>query len=655
MTANSSLKRAGLALAALVALGVVALAAVPLLIPADAVREAVKAEIRAVTGLEPVLRGAVSVSLFPTGSVSFADVGLGSDQDGLPPLKAERLTARLQFFPLLTGQIKISDLALERPTIAVTLDAAGRSNWAHLAERLVQALAPSKDRTASFSEIRMSGGTLMIRDPARGMTETITDAELSLAWPSIAKSFAATGRFVWHDEPLDLGITVSDFQAALAGNRSGVKVRIAGAPLKLAFDGYLAARPTLKIEGTLAADTASLREALRWAGQKPLAGGGFGRFALKAQTIIVAGTIALSNVNVELDGNSAEGVLAYASDGRQTLQGTLATDSLDLTPYVSTFRVLTGRDHDWSRVPMSLDGLGGLDLDLRLSAARVQLSSAKLGRTAIATNLRNGKLTVAIGESQAFGGIIKGSFGIAKADSGGDLKADLQFADVGLESCLGQVFGMHRIEGRGNLNLALEGSGRSVLAVTQTLSGSATLTAHDGALVGINAEALLRRLERRPLGGGGDMRNGRTPFDKMTVQLKIAQGIASVENAVIEGPAVRVNLSGTASIPTRELDVTGTAALVASAAGGADNFELPFMVSGPWDEAVPMPDPQFLIRRSPAAAPLLERLGDQRTRSAVRSAIERLKGGSPAQPSAAAAPPAEVQPVGQAEPQPDHN
>ena len=69
-------------------------------------REAIKAEIRAVTGLDPVLRGNVSVSLFPYGKVQFLDVTLGEPADGAPPLTADRLTTQLRFFPLLTGRSK---------------------------------------------------------------------------------------------------------------------------------------------------------------------------------------------------------------------------------------------------------------------------------------------------------------------------------------------------------------------------------------------------------------------------------------------------------------------------------------------------------------------------------------------------------------------
>jgi len=71
VTAAVDIKRVGFIILALAAVGIGALVILPFLMPADAVREAVKAEIRAVTGLDPVLRGGTSVSLFPTGAVSF--------------------------------------------------------------------------------------------------------------------------------------------------------------------------------------------------------------------------------------------------------------------------------------------------------------------------------------------------------------------------------------------------------------------------------------------------------------------------------------------------------------------------------------------------------------------------------------------------------
>ena len=339
LTATTGFKRLGLTLLAAIAVGTGVIVAASYLISADAVRRQVLSEIRTVTGLNPILRGEATVSLFPTGSVSFADVLLGDAKR--PALTAERLTARLRFFPLLIGRVEISDVALERPTIAVDVEPDGKSNWSGLIEALTRSQTTDGPRVAAFSEMRINNGAVVVRSAANKLDETLTDVEFSLAWPSISKSFGATGRFVWHDKPLDMTMTLADFPAALAGNRTGLKLRIAGNPIKAAFEGAMSVKPTLKIEGTLAADTASLRNALIWAGQQPLPGGGFGHFAIKAQANVMGGTIGLSNVNAELDGNTAEGVLTFATDGRKTLQGTLASDTLDLSPYVSTVRLLT--------------------------------------------------------------------------------------------------------------------------------------------------------------------------------------------------------------------------------------------------------------------------------------------------------------------------
>lgn len=627
MTAVAGLKRLGLILLATMAGGLLVLTTAGYLISADAVRQQVVGEIRAVTGLDPVLRGKASVSLFPTGSVSFDDVILGDGNQ--PALVAERLTARLRFFPLLIGRVEIADVSLDHPNIIVKLQPNGQSNWSGLIEALTPSQSAAK-RHAAFSEMRIDGGTVVIQDEAHKMTETLSGVEFSLAWPSISKSFGATGRFIWRDAPMDASVTLADFPSALAGNRSGLKLRISGAPMKAAFEGAISLKPTLKIEGTLAADAVSLRNAVVWAGQKPPPGGGFGRFAIKARTNVVGGTISLSSVNVELDGNAAEGVLTFAADGRQTLQGTLAADTLDLTPYVSTVRLLTANERSWSNGRITLEGLAGLDLDLRLSAANVVVSNAKLGRTAIAANLRAGHLVVTVGEAQAYGGVIKGSLALAEFDQGVDVKSQLQFTDVDLETCLGQLFGLRRLEGKGNMSLAVEGTGNSVLAVTSTLSGTANLTGTNGALAGLNVEQLLRRLERRPLSGGGEFRSGRTPYEKITVALKIAQGTVTVDGVTIDGAAVKLALAGTASIPARELDLKGTAALVTPPKPGAAPFELPFIVQGSWDDPIMLPDPEALIRRSGAAAPLLNAVRERRARDSVRSAIDRLTGSTPA-------------------------
>jgi len=631
------MKRLGTPIAALLGVVLVGLVATSWFLNRDALRQAVEAQIRAVTGLDLVVNGTIDVSVFPASYVSFHDVGLKGGATADPALSVDVLTANLRLLPLLLQRFEIADVMMLRPHIRVVREAGGESNWTPFIDTIVRNMKPGSDNQLSFSEIRIQDGVLDYDDASNHADEQLGAIDLSLAWPSISRSFAATGQFDWRGERIDGSISASDFVAALSGDRSGLKARLASAPLKLAFDGTVADRTSMMMEGTLTIDSPSLRNAMRWTGAEPPGAGGFGRFALKARANVVGPSIALTNVNVELDGNVAEGVMTYANNGRQSLQATLAAGNLDFTPYISTFRLLASGAHDWNRQLFDLNSLSTTDLDMRLSAAQVTVGPSRLGRTALGANLRGGALALSVGEAQIYGGVARGSFGVARSDAVADVKAQFQFIDVDLAQLASELFGVNKLSGRGNLGVSLVASGSSPFGLASSLDGTATLTGHDGAISGFNAEQLLKRLERRPLSGGGNFRQGSTPFDTLTIGVKFADGIATAEDVRVEGPAARLTLTGTASVPTREYDLKGVASLI-SAAGAAPGFALPFVVQGPWDDPLIFPDPESLIRRSPASAPLLDAVKDRKTRDAVKSVIERFTGGGQVPAPAAAAP-----------------
>ena len=629
------MKRLAMPIAALLAAAFVGLVVTSWLIDKDAVRRSVEQQLRVATGLDLVVGGDVEVSLLPASYVTLRKVGLkGADANTGEPLTVDELTVNLRLLPLLARRYDIADVTLVNPRFHVTRDADGRSNWTPIVETLARSIKPGVENTVSFSEIRVVDGILTYKSDKQDAGEIISDIDLSLGWPSISRSFAATGQFDWRGERVDGSLSIADFIAALSGDRSGLKLRATSGPLKVAFDGTIANRTSLLMEGTLSADSPSLRNAMRWAGETTPGAGGMGRFALKARANVVGESIALTNVNVELDGNAAEGVITYTKGERQAVQATLAAETLDFTPYIATVRLLASGARDWNRQLFDLRGLSTTDLDMRLSAAKVIVGPSKLGRSAFGANLRNGTLVLSVGEAQIYGGILKGSLGVARSEAVADVKAQFQLTDVDLEASATEMFGFRKLSGRGNINLALEATGASPYALTQTLDGTATLTGHDGAIGGFNVEQLLKRLERRPLSGAGNFRSGSTPFDKLNIAIRINDGIATADDARIEGPTARLTLSGNASVPAREYDLKGVASLIpANATDPA--FQLPFVVQGPWDDPLVFPDSDSLIRRSPASAPLLDSLKDRKTRDAVKSVIDRLTGNrAPAAPAA---------------------
>ena len=236
------------------------------------------------------------------------------------------------------------------------------------------------------------------------------------------------------------------------------------------------------------------------------------------------------------------------------------------------------------------------------------MSNAKLGRTAIGANLRGGHLVVTIGEAQAYGGVIKGSLALANVDAGVDVKSQLQFSDVDLESCLGQLFGLRRLEGKGNIAFAVEGSGDSVLGVTRTLERHRDA---DRARTARSPASMSSSCCAGWSGGrcpaAANSAPAARPIDKIAVGLKIEQGTADGRGHDDRGAG---GAAGARPAPPRsrqrELDLKGTAALVAACPAGRAAVRAAVHRAGSWDDPIMLPDAEALIRRSGAAAPLLD-------------------------------------------------
>ncbi len=76
LTMAQGMKRLGMPIAAFLGLALIGLIGTSWFLNRDALRQAVEAQIRAVTGLDLVVKGEIEVSVFPGSYVSFHDVGL---------------------------------------------------------------------------------------------------------------------------------------------------------------------------------------------------------------------------------------------------------------------------------------------------------------------------------------------------------------------------------------------------------------------------------------------------------------------------------------------------------------------------------------------------------------------------------------------------
>ena len=337
-----------------------------------------------------------------------------------PALTAERLTARLRFFPLLIGRVEIADVSLERPTHrrrarSRTATPTGRrciGGAGAQPEAGRAAAVPPSPKCAS------TGGTVVLRDArAQASARRSTTSNCRSAWPSISKSFGATGRFIWHGEPVDASLTLADFPAALAGDRTGSSFGSPARRSRSPSKARSALSPTLKIEGTLAADSAiaargaALGRAEAAAGRRlrPLRAQGADQCDRAAPSRSPASISSLTAIPPKACSPSPP---TAARPCRARSPPTRSISRPTFRPSACSPPTGTNGTRGRSRSTACRHAISTCGCRRR----KIAVADAKIGRTAIGANLRGGHLVVTIGEAQAYGGVIKGSLTLANVD-----------------------------------------------------------------------------------------------------------------------------------------------------------------------------------------------------------------------------------------------
>src|ERR1700738_4618928 len=152
LTMAQGIRRLGMPIAAFLGVALISLGAASWFLNREALRAAVEAQIRAVTGLDLVVKGATDISVFPASYVAFHDVGLRGGGPTEPALAVDVLTANLHLLPLLLQRFEIADVMLLRPHIHVTRDAKGESNWTPLITTIAHTITPGGDNQGTISQ-----------------------------------------------------------------------------------------------------------------------------------------------------------------------------------------------------------------------------------------------------------------------------------------------------------------------------------------------------------------------------------------------------------------------------------------------------------------------------------------------------------------------
>jgi AsmA protein len=236
------------------------------------------------------------------------------------------------------------------------------------------------------------------------------------------------------------------------------------------------------------------------------------------------------------------------------------------------------------------------DLDTEGSVRVGTLHASGVEAGDVVATIRSGQGRIALTQLDAgvFGGKLGASAALATTGRHA-LRMKLDGVDAG--QVLRVLAGRDLLEGRGNLNLDVSGTGQTVSALKRSLNGTAALALRDGALAGIDLTDVLQRVrgalaavrgkEAAVEHTAGD--GARTAFSSLNASFTIRDGVAHNDDLDLRSPLLRVGGSGRVDLARGTLDYLARVSVVGTLAGqgGVElaalrGVTVPVRLSGPF-------------------------------------------------------------------------
>jgi len=514
-----------------------------------------------------------SLRLLPWPNLQLYDARLDS-RAGANVAAAPEARLDLSLVDLLQGRLTPWRALLINPI--VTLDLTGFS----VEKSALQAASGS----IPLANLTLADGVVHVIDRDRGIdaiVESVQGRIDGLAADRPQANLAA----VWRDAPIQISAALADGAALAAGRSSPFAFRLTSAIASVALKGELAGAASPVVTGNVSLAIGSIADLARILRVAPPSYLASDDVAISARIKATLRDIGLSDATIASGGQKAQGALqATGVGGRLAISGTLDAERLAVASLFGWPTPAVNADGAWSASPFALGIPRDFDLDLRLSAGQIDVYGAALANAAVSAILKDGALDVSVLDGTIGGGRLQGDLKLACVGPELEIGANAKLSDADIGAIAADI-GWSAPTGQGTAQFAVSTHGPSPAAAVSRLKGSAAATWAGGAASGINLEEALRRSQRRPIDWTRELRPGQTAFDRLAIELKIADGVAHVAHAELASHALTAGLNGAIDLAARDValrvEATQTGAQASEAGGGA---RLSIDVSGPWSQ-----------------------------------------------------------------------
>ncbi|GJB99279.1 AsmA family protein [Aeromonas caviae] len=289
-----------------------------------------------------------------------------------------------------------------------------------------------------------------------------------------------------------------------------------------------------------------------------------------------------------------------------------------------------------------LTALKSVDLAGRLQLGSLRLKGLDLSAVDLQLALAGGQLTLKQFSAGVAGGQVTASGVLDARQQPARYQVHKRVQGVEVRPLLQTLAQTDLLEGKGDLEVEVQGSGLSEQALRSRMQGKVNLKLSDGALHGINLAEMIREARATLTGKGADQVKEvrKTDFSALTASFQIADGIARSDDIQLFAPALRVKGQGQTALVPETLDFLFLTSVVESSKGQGGktvdelkDITIPVRIGGHWqapsyklDVKAPLSNNKVLEEkaRKEAERGLKKLLGDKADNEGVKGVADQL-------------------------------
>ena len=275
---------------------------------------------------------------------------------------------------------------------------------------------------------------------------------------------------------------------------------------------------------------------------------------------------------------------------------------------------------------LPLETLRDINAKGSLKIGKLKVSGINSENIVITIDAKDGLIKLSPLAAELYQGKYQGNVNLDARGDSLKLAVDENLQGVQAGPLLKDLTGNDRIAGTANANVKLNGSGKDIDAIKQSLNGNGAFSFTDGALKGINIAEAIRQAKAVLSGQKAAETNEpvQTDFSSLKGTFTANEGIVNNQDLELMSPLLRVTGAGDIDLPREVIDYSVRVSIVGTAEGqGGKTLEdlkgvtIPVKITGSFDNPRPKVDLASVLKeqatgeiKAKAEEKLKEKLGD---------------------------------------------